>query len=168
VVDHHPKFLASGTGPAGRGRAQLAIDRESRRPALLERTHVGPDLLDVIEALFLRADKTGGLPSSRQLAVRGPDRVLLFVVDHHPKFLAALARPFAGCDNLPKSENGNDSDERYSTHGGLLSVRGTGEGASVTLKKGDRHLFGKRRETRRGIGYLNRSRQSACLLNLLI
>src|SRR5262249_14416789 len=43
--------------------------------------HVGPDTLDVIEALLLRTALAGVVPSRRVLTIRRPDRVLLLVVD---------------------------------------------------------------------------------------
>src|SRR5260370_42595661 len=46
-----------------------------------QRPHVGPDFLDVGQALVLRAALADVVPAERVLAVRGPDRVLLFVVD---------------------------------------------------------------------------------------
>src|SRR5262245_55730746 len=46
-----------------------------------EGTHVGPDLLDVVEALVLRAGLAHVAPPCRDLAVRRPDRVLLLVID---------------------------------------------------------------------------------------
>src|SRR5215207_5592559 len=47
-----------------------------------ERSHIRPDFLDVGEALGLRAGLAGVVPAERVLAVGGPDRILLLVVDH--------------------------------------------------------------------------------------
>src|SRR6185295_12253188 len=45
-----------------------------------ERTHVGPHLLDVIQAFLFRPALAGGRPAGRSLLARRPDRVLLFVI----------------------------------------------------------------------------------------
>src|ERR1700680_286430 len=48
-----------------------------------QRSHVGPDFLDVGQALVLLAALADVVPAERILAMRGPYRVLLFVVDDH-------------------------------------------------------------------------------------
>src|SRR6185369_14967255 len=46
------------------------------RAAQAQRPHVGPDLLDIAEALLLGPGLADAAPAQRQLAVLGPDRVL--------------------------------------------------------------------------------------------
>ena len=48
-----------------------------------ERPHVRPDLFDVSQTFGLRPALPRVLPAERVLAIRRPDRVLLFVVDDH-------------------------------------------------------------------------------------
>jgi hypothetical protein len=48
--------------------------------AQTQRPHVGPHLLDMGQALFLRAAFAGVVPAKRVLAISWPDGVLLFVV----------------------------------------------------------------------------------------
>src|ERR1043165_6579447 len=48
-----------------------------------ERPHVGPDLVDVLEAFALAARLADGSPARRDLPVDRPDRVLLLVIHHH-------------------------------------------------------------------------------------
>src|ERR1044071_3357709 len=50
------------------------------RLAEAQRPHVGPHLLDVRQALLLRADRPRVDPAGGVVALGGPDRVLLFVV----------------------------------------------------------------------------------------
>src|ERR1041384_1667705 len=54
-----------------------------QRAAQAERPHIGPHLLDVGQALLLPAHLAPAAPAERDLAVLGPDRVLLLVVDDH-------------------------------------------------------------------------------------
>src|SRR3972149_1362576 len=49
-------------------------------PAKAERSHARPDLTDVLEAFRLRSHSSCVPPTSRGVAVRKPDRVLIFVV----------------------------------------------------------------------------------------
>src|SRR5262245_52959080 len=86
-----------GPAPRARGSAapRSAIARPGRRGAWVsraggalhflaqaQRPHVRPHLLDVGEAFGLGARLARVAPARRVLAVRGPDRVLLLVVDH--------------------------------------------------------------------------------------
>src|SRR5262245_10433509 len=50
------------------------------------RSHVGPMLGDVLEALRLRTDVSGVSPAERVAAIGRPDRVLILVVDDHLVF----------------------------------------------------------------------------------
>src|SRR5262249_848390 len=83
--------------------------RRSQRSAIhllpqAQPPHVGPDLLDVGEAVGLGARLALRAPAQRQLAVRRPDGVLLLVIDDHSvdgRVLARLAHGFlafvSGC-----------------------------------------------------------------------
>src|SRR4051794_23179812 len=51
--------------------------------AQAERTHVGPDFMDVGEALRLRTRFAGVVPAEWKLAAGRPDRVLLFMIHDH-------------------------------------------------------------------------------------
>src|SRR5690606_12110731 len=51
--------------------------------AQAQRAHVGPDLVDVGQAVLLQAALAHGTPAIGDGLVVGPDRVLLFVVDHY-------------------------------------------------------------------------------------
>lgn len=51
------------------------------RLAQAERTHIGPDLLDMFEALRFRARWAFRSPSIGDLSVDRPNGILLFVVD---------------------------------------------------------------------------------------
>src|SRR3954447_6282718 len=48
-----------------------------------ERTHVTPDLFDKLKALVLGAFLACFPPAQGAVSVRGPDRILLFVVKHN-------------------------------------------------------------------------------------
>src|SRR5690606_8031972 len=54
-----------------------------RRSSQAQRAHVGPDLLDVPQALLPGALGALGPPAVGQVPVGPPDRVLLLVVEHH-------------------------------------------------------------------------------------
>src|SRR5215207_7675658 len=46
-------------------------------------THVGPNLIDIGEALGLQSLLTHIAPSGGILTIRRPDRILFFVIDHY-------------------------------------------------------------------------------------
>src|SRR5262245_13936990 len=66
---------ATMSAPSGRHAIHLLTQAE--------RTHVGPDLLDELEAFLLQPALAGGAPASGDRLVLRPDGVLLFVVHHH-------------------------------------------------------------------------------------
>src|SRR6201995_2220445 len=65
---------ASRKGVSDSNDSVIASRPEAPRP------HVGPDLLDVGEAIGLDAGPPDGAPARGQRALRRPDRILLFVV----------------------------------------------------------------------------------------
>src|SRR5262249_42795802 len=56
--------------------------RSVHEPAEAEGTHVGPDLLDVRETIGLRTGLPLVPPASGVVAIRGPDGILLLVIDN--------------------------------------------------------------------------------------
>src|SRR5262249_43752785 len=52
-------------------------------PAQAQRTHVGPDFLDVLQALRLEPALADVVPAERIVAMRRPDRILLLVIHDH-------------------------------------------------------------------------------------
>src|SRR6266699_2662025 len=59
----------------------LVVIRRLHRDAQAERSHVRPHLFDVREAVIFLAAEAFLVPATGKRAVRGPDRVLLLVVD---------------------------------------------------------------------------------------
>src|SRR4051812_22147695 len=59
----------------------LLVTRLFHLLAQTQRAHVSPDLFDVCEAFGLRARLARIVPPERILAVGGPNRILLFVID---------------------------------------------------------------------------------------
>jgi hypothetical protein len=53
-----------------------------------EWAHVGPGLVDVVKTFLLGTARALVTPPGRQILINGPDRILLFVVDHHAVKLA--------------------------------------------------------------------------------
>src|SRR2546423_13330757 len=51
--------------------------------AKTQRTHIGPNLIDVLKALGLSALLSHRAPTGWRLGVSEPDGVLLLMVDHH-------------------------------------------------------------------------------------
>src|SRR6266508_1558769 len=84
-----PKQITGGAGPRRRigVRHHLGATPYDSALARVELVaygpgpHVGPDLLDVAQALLFRAPGTSRPPTGRYVHVLEPDRVLLFVVD---------------------------------------------------------------------------------------
>src|SRR5437588_5815090 len=77
-VQARPRWNQSAAGERNRlGRAALHLLPQAQG------AHVRPDLLDVREALGLRARLAGVAPAERVLAVGWPDGILLLVVDDH-------------------------------------------------------------------------------------
>src|ERR1041385_4727869 len=49
--------------------------------AQAQRSHVSPDFFDVLETLSLRAGLAGVTPTNGIVPIRGPDRILFFLID---------------------------------------------------------------------------------------
>src|SRR5262245_7822105 len=74
-------------------------------PPQTQRTHVRPDLFDVLEAFGLRAGLPRVPPAGRDLAVDRPDRVLLFIVHDDAQLSVLPIRTlFAHCRSLPTND----------------------------------------------------------------
>src|SRR6266496_3173505 len=70
--------------------------------AKAQRAHVGPDLVDVLEALRLGTLLAHLAPAGRRLAIGEPDGVLLLVVDNH--LVGAVVFFVLGHDGLCSSQ----------------------------------------------------------------
>lgn len=83
-----------------------------------ERPQLGPDLRDVSEALRFRAAVARAAPVGGKLAVRGPDRVRLFLVNDHGEVVVSSAvwsdigKTFELCAPVGRKHQNQQADDR--------------------------------------------------------